>query len=136
MNIKQARDNVNQKFRYQSDGKMDVWEILDTNEDIIKGDCEDYSLTLIWLAENKNIFKFIFSLLLMKYVIWYTKTPSGTGHVITYVRSEKKFIDNIKKDFYTKKQYRDGGFKFVFPFASLLILPKLIFSYTLGPFFR
>lgn len=134
MNLDQARDIINRKFRYQADGKFDQWSVLDINSTTIQGDCEDYSLTLIWLAEDKNIFKFLFAIILMKYVIWYTKTPIGEAHAIMYNRTNKMYIDNIKKDFHTKTQYKQDGFKFIFPFVSIFILVKLLLSYTIGRF--
>jgi len=136
MDVKEARDIVNKKFVYEGDGRLDVWEVLDVDKDKIHGDCEDYSLTLIWVAENRNILKFIFALLTMKYIIWFVKTPRGVGHAITYVRKEGKYIDNIMKDFKTKDEYKKAGFKFLFPFASVLVAPKLFFSYTVGLLFR
>lgn len=135
MNIKKALKNVNKKFVYKEDGDIDVWEILDSSENKIKGDCEDYSLTFIWLAEDQNFFKFIWSILIAKYIIWYAKTPNGGGHAVTYVRENGLYVDNILKDFFTKQHYEEKGFKFVFPFISILTIFKLIFSYTVGRFF-
>lgn len=134
--LEKARDLINTKFVYKSDNALDVWEVLDIDEKTISGDCEDYSLTFIWLAEDRNFFKFIWALFIMKYVIWYVKSPRGGGHVVTYISSTNLYIDNIKKDFYTRQQYRDDGFKFVFPFISVLAFVKLIISYTIGRFFK
>lgn len=134
--LEKARDLINSKFVYKSDKSLDVWEVLDIDEKTIKGDCEDYSLTFIWLAEDKNFFKFIWALLIMKYIIWYVKSPRGVGHVVTYISSTKLYIDNIKKDFYTRQQYKDDGFKFMFPFISILVFIKLVISYTIGRFFK
>lgn len=136
MRNEKARDIVNSKFVYESDGKIDVWEVLDTDEEKIRGDCEDYSLTFIWVAEDRSILKFIFALLTAKYIIWFVKSPRDVGHVITYVRSNGMYIDNIMKDFRTKEEYKKAGFKFVFPFISVLAFIKLIFSYTIGLLFR
>jgi predicted transglutaminase-like cysteine proteinase len=136
MNIQTALKEVNEKFVYEKDGSVDVWEILDTDGAKIKGDCEDYSLTLIWLTEDQNFFKFIWSILIAKYVLWYAKTPNGGGHAITYVRKENLYVDNILKGLYTKEQYEKVGFRFYFPFISILTILKLSFSYTVGRFLK
>lgn len=126
MNIEQAKQIVNSKFSYKLDDGVDSWEVLDTSLAQIQGDCEDYALTFIWLAEDKKLIKFLWSLLIMKYVMWYVKTPNNNGHALVYIRSNRKCIDNIQKDFKTKKQYRELGYKFKFPFLSVLVFPKLL----------
>lgn len=125
MNLDQAKEIVNRKFRYQADGKFDQWSVLDINRTTIQGDCEEYALTLIWLAEDQNIFKFLLSLILMRYVIWYAKTPTGEGHAILYNRTNKMYIDNIKKDFHTKTQYKRDEFKFILPLIFPVVFIRL-----------
>jgi len=126
MNIESAKQIVNSKFTYELDEKIDSWEVLDASLEQIRGDCEDYALTFIWLVENKSLIKFLWALLSMKYIMWYVKTPNNYGHALVYIRENRKCIDNIQKDFKTKQQYKELGYKFKFPFVSVLVLPKLL----------
>ena len=50
---------LNKRFVYKSDsGRIDNWRIIKSPVGAIYGDCEDYSLTLIWLLEGKSMSRY------------------------------------------------------------------------------
>lgn len=108
-------EELNKRFKYTPD-KLDKWTIMTNSSGPLKGDCEDYSLTLIWLSEGKSFVNFVFALLFMKYVLWYCYY-NGEPHMI--VKSKGMFADNIQRK-WTKpfpKQY-----KMRFPVPSIFAL--------------
>lgn len=134
MSLDEIRRELNKKFVYTSDNGMDTWSVLETNADKIYGDCEDYVLTFVWMASDDSTLKFLWNLIFMRFVMWYAISPNDSGHAVLYVRDEEKFIDNIQQNFYTKQEFKDKGYKFVFPYASILVLPKLLLSYIIRLF--
>jgi len=121
----QAQYRLNERFYYKSDNG-ESWNIL-KSEGAISGDCEDYSLTLVWLAQGKGRVSFWLSLITMKYVLWFCKSPSGVGHLILWVRGEG-WTDNIQKRIFTKAERKKLGYKLKFPYLFPLVLLKFIVS--------
>lgn len=115
---------VNKKFKYEKDGIIDDWSVLVLNNDNIKGDCEDYSLTLLWLESKKNLITFLFFILIHKYTIVFCKTPSGVGHAILYHDGE--YIDNIMKTPVTKSVLKEAGYSMFIPFPNFAVFLKLL----------
>lgn len=93
MDFNKAQEDLNQRFSYTKD-KGESWTIL-KGDGQVKGDCEDYSLTLAWLTEDKSYLKLFWAFLTFKYIIWFCKV-SGNGHAIMYIRG-KGWTDNISK---------------------------------------
>lgn len=98
---------LNSKFVYKAD-KGESWKILKTvtNKKArqVYGDCEDYSLTLLWLLSKKSLFKFWLNILSFRYVLWFCKYEDEF-HVI--LKHKNKYVDNIQKKWIDKlpKQY-------------------------------
>lgn len=90
---------LNQRFRYKYDkdqyGRREHWAIMTNESGPLVGDCEDYSLTLLWYLEGKslkNMFKALFS---RKAEMWFCKGERGIGHAV--LKYEGKWIDNNKQ---------------------------------------
>jgi predicted transglutaminase-like cysteine proteinase len=134
MNIKESLDIVNKKFKYKNDTKyFDNWKIIyDKNSESWEGDCEDYSLTVIWVYSNNSIFKFIYNLITFKFLLWYVKAPNGEGHIVT--RYNNLYFDNIQQKLVTKSELKD--YKFVYPMIFPLVFTKMIISYIVGLIIR
>jgi len=129
----QAQIDLNGRFKYTSDGKLDSWQIL-KSEGILKGDCEDYSLTLIWLSEGKSTMRFWLALLTFKYLIWYCKSPSGVGHACLWVRG-RGWTDNIQRKVLKDYKAMNGkGYKLVFPYVVPIVLLKMLIGKVLRAF--
>jgi hypothetical protein len=126
-----ALNTINQAFVYQPDPKIygipiDTWRIISKDW---KGDCEDYSLTVIWLYSDRNIFKFIWNILSIRFLIYFVSLSNGEKHVVT--RFESKYFDNIQQKLVTKEELEKQGYRFIFPMISPIVFGKLFVSYVL-----
>ena len=92
------QQNLNARFYYRADSG-ESWRILKDLGDVY-GDCEDYSLTLIWMREGRSMWRFWWSLITFKYVLFYATVPSG-GHVVVRRRGGE-WTDNIVRSWVTK----------------------------------
>ena len=127
MDLERAKEIVNRKFRYQADGKLDQWSILDINSSEIKGDCEDYALTVVWLMSDRKIWKFLYNLLLNpKLSIWIVTTKRGNGHAI--LEYDTFFVDNIQRKWFIKTDPAYKEYKWRFKMFPPLILGKFLVS--------
>ena len=126
--IDDAIQELNSKFQYEKDGKIDVWRIL-YGDSPWRGDCEDYSLTLLWLLSDRNLFKFLLDILTFKYLMWYVVIKSnGEGHAI--VKIDGSYYDNIHKGAIPVDKLQRYSFKY--PIIFPLVYIRLLFSYTVG----
>jgi predicted transglutaminase-like cysteine proteinase len=129
--LQTSLDKINEHFVYQADPKLfgklqlDVWKIITKDW---KGDCEDYSLTVIWLYSDRNIFKFLWNIISMNFILHFTKAPNEEGHVVTEMRGSRLYFDNIQRKLVTKDDLIRQGYKFVFPMIHPILLAKAIFS--------
>jgi hypothetical protein len=86
MDIKQAIDTVNQKFHYQSDPRSfftDYWFVMQEKDGQLRGDCDDYSVTVLWYLCNENFWTFIWNVLVLhRYRLHRVETATGEYHVI------------------------------------------------------
>lgn len=111
---------LNGRFTYAPDDG-DHWRILDA-EGPVSGDCEDYSLTLVWLWEGRSMLRFWWSLITLKYVFWHCRSPTGEGHLVTWCRG-LGWTDNIQGELIDAlpKGYR-LRFPYLFPLVALKFL--------------
>ena len=104
-------DRINHNFIYQYDrdqyGKPDRWKIMEGPQYV--GDCEDYSLTVLWHIAGKSWFKFwllqvigVASLRLCKI--------HESHHIV--LRYKGQYIDNIQQQWVKKQDMVDLGYKF------------------------
>ena len=109
---------LNRRFVYQGDGKFDTWEIL--NQDgKLKGDCDDYASTALYVVEDCSVGSWWKSLITFKAVIWYVKTDTKEGHAMLW-HKDYGYIDSI-----TKKWSKTAPFKKVFPYVVPLVAFKM-----------
>lgn len=129
MNIQEALKLLNSKFIYRLDDGLDNWKIM-KGPDKWHGDCEDYSLTLMWLLSNKSILRLLWNILIFKYIMWFVRLPSGENHAV--VKIDGLFYDNVQKKGVTDTYMKRSGYKFLFP----MIPPLIYFKMLLGVLFR
>ena len=103
---------LNKKFKYRKDsdlyGKRDAWFIM--KQPPYVGDCEDYSLTLLYNLKDRSLLKMFLSLLIRESKILRC-TVNGNGHAV--LRYRGKYIDNNFKEWTTKKDMQErGNYKF------------------------
>ena len=124
MNIEDSISTINRKFKYRNDFKwFDTWRILENNQTIWEGDCEDYSLTVIWLYSDKNAMKFIWNIVSFRFLIWYAVLGNGEGHAVT--RYGDMYFDNIQRKLVSLDKLKADGYRFVFPYVFPLLFLKL-----------
>jgi len=103
---------LNSKFIYTTDkeqyGTYEYWIELDLNREKVKGDCEDYALTI-----KKEFGGMIY---ICKY--------KGSGHAILKLKNGQ-FVDNIQKRPVDKL---DKHYTLVIPFPEPFVLIKKIMS--------
>lgn len=128
MNTKDALALLNQKFVYKAD-KGESWKIIkEVSDPIIKsiyGDCEDYSLTLLWLISDKSLKKFWWNIISMKYVLWFCKYDKEF-HVV--LKHNGECVDNIQKKWTAElpEEYT-MLYPMVFPIVALKFLVTKVF---------
>jgi predicted transglutaminase-like cysteine proteinase len=107
-------DHINANFTYQYDrdqyGKPDRWKIMEGPQYV--GDCEDYSLTVLWHIAGKSWFKFWWLQLTGKAALKRCQVRSGEYHII--LRYGDLCIDNIQQRWTTQAYMEDQGYNFVF----------------------
>lgn len=131
MTIDGALKMLNARFVYKNDKYkyIDVWTVMH-GDGKWEGDCEDYSITLMWLISNSNVFKFLWNILIFKHLMWFVKAPSGEGHAI--VKIDGMYYDNIQRKATSEEDLKKKGYKFVFPMVFPFVYSKLLLSYTIG----
>ena len=89
------------EFSYSSDGFLDSWKIHSRRgaDGRIRGDCEDFALTLAWRLAGESWFRLLWHLLSLKSVIWHVTSVQkdgsrGGGHVALWHRGSG-WADNI-----------------------------------------
>jgi len=106
-------------FLYVPD-KKDKWQVLSPDVDgQYKGDCEDFSLTLLWTLSGKSWLKLWLRVLTLQSMFWFCKIK-GEGHVMLW-HKKKGWIDNT-----TLVWSKAPPHKKIFPYVAPLLLLSLI----------
>jgi hypothetical protein len=88
-------------FKYESDGKIDTWTILQPNADgEYVGDCDDFALTALYLSTG-SLWRFWFELIFGSAKVCYVVTYTGGGHAV--LRYKGQYIDNWSLTWVTKE---------------------------------
>lgn len=73
------------RYRYESD-LTDRWTLLD-GDGIVRGDCEDFTYTVLWLIADKSWMNFWWLLFSCQAMFWRTNIPkTGQPHAMLWVR--------------------------------------------------
>lgn len=81
------------RFEWISDGRLDSWRILDAPSGPLQGDCDDFAVTALWLAEGRSMWRFWWAILTFRAVFWLVKGRSWGSHVVLWHRRHG-WIDN------------------------------------------
>ena len=122
---------LNKKFKYRKDrdqyGQRDAWYVM-THEPY-HGDCEDYSLTLLFNLKDRKWEKFLLSLLIRESKICHCKVR-GRGHAV--LKYKGRYIDNIQKKWCTKAYMENREYVF----SSWLYIPYQVVIKLIIGFFK
>jgi hypothetical protein len=100
---------------------------MDLKGEMLQGDCDDYTVTLMYLLSGESTKKMLWGLATLQFVPWFCRLPDGQYHVALWVRGEG-WIDNVQKKFTkTKPKY-----KWYFPYPFPVVMLKM----ALGRIFR
>lgn len=122
-NIKACVEHVHDNFQYRTDKYkyFDFYNIMKMDGGKFTGDCEDFSLTVLWFYYGQSWWKFILNVLILhRSFLWHARTSTGGGHAIGYC--DGVYFDNWSRVTYpSKKVMRMSlGHKFIIPlFAPL-----------------
>ena len=115
--------SLNGRFTYRAD-KGESWRIMGGNGPV-SGDCEDYSLTLVWLYEGRSIWRFWWALVTFKYVLWHCLSPGGAGHAVVWCRG-RGWTDNIQRQLVSRGDLKAKGYRLRFPYLFPLVALKFL----------
>ncbi len=123
MDYLSAQVDLNNRFAYRAD-KGECWRIL-KGRGPVRGDCEDYALTLIWLIEARSMWRFWCALITFKYVLWYCRSPRGAGHVVAWCRGVG-WTDNIQRRAVSRHDLKAKGYRLIIPYLFPLVGLKML----------
>jgi len=112
-------------FKYTSDGKLDNWRIMPMED--LRGDCDDYAVTALYLSCNGSLLQFWFKLITFQAILWHTKSPAGGGHLVLWLRGHG-YIDNWDRKWVSRNYMRRAGYKFLFPWLAPFVAMKMFFG--------
>lgn len=120
---------LNKSFKYVKDsdqfGSRDAWYIMKWPP--YEGDCEDYSLTLLYNLKDRSVTKLLLSLLIRESKICFCKVD-GVGHAVLYHKGQ--YIDNIQRSWVSKKFMQDAGYEFSFlMYLPYMVIIKLVMGF-------
>jgi hypothetical protein len=135
MNVVEAVDYVSSRFRYLYDKKMiigDSWFVMDERNRIMRGDCDDFAITCLWLICDRNIFKFIWNVLILhRYRTYLAITTTNERHLVGYAKG--LWFDNWSKEAMSKDAFlQRTNHKIKYPIFS----PAIMFYLLIGLFYR
>ena len=132
MYIKRVLDNIASKFKYRADPKFfDYWTVMKENNGIMEGDCDDFSMTVLWMLCDRNFFIFVWNVMILhRYRLYFVKTITGERHMVGYAHG--LWFDNWTKCALPKEEFIDKTkHKIYFFWPSPLMIPYLILGLVL-----
>lgn len=119
-----ANELVRQRFVYRAE-KGDPWRVLNTRgSGAIKGDCEDYSCTVLWLMCDRSIWRFLGEFLTGKARMWFCISPAGERHHV--LEAGGLYLDNLRKAWGSREEYNRSGYRFKHAHNPLVAMVRLI----------
>ncbi|PHS43429.1 MAG: hypothetical protein COB05_18215 [Marinobacter sp.] len=115
--------DLNARFTYTPD-QGERWKILKARTGPLRGDCEDYSLTLLWMLSGRSMVRFWLNILSFRYTFWYC-TFEGEGHFVMY-RIGHGWIDNIQRRYVRKLP---NGYRLRYPLLAPAIVVKFAWAW-------
>jgi hypothetical protein len=107
------------RFQWVHDGKIDSFRILDAPEGPLVGDCDDFAVTALWIAEGRLMRRFWWALLSRRAVLWYVAGEGFASHVVLHHKIHG-WIDNQNPTWGEKRHTRR------FPAPVLWVMAKML----------
>ena len=105
-------EQVSAKFVYTPDPKpfpFDYWFVMKERNGELKGDCDDFSITILWLLCNSSLLSFIWNVLILHRFKLHRVMALNGYHIVGEV--DGLFFDNWtkralpKEEFYTSTKH-------------------------------
>ena len=101
--------NFTENFVYKYDPSYDQWRILKLEDGKYQGDCEDYSLSVLYYVVcDESLFAFWYQLIFGQAKIHYV--DNNGGHAV--LQLDGMYIDNWTKDWVSREHMESLGHKF------------------------
>lgn len=98
-----------ERYVYKYDPSYDQWRILKLEDGKYQGDCEDFSLSVLYYVIcNESLFAFWYQLIFGKAKIHYV--DNNGGHAV--LQWDGMYIDNWTKDWVSREHMESLGHKF------------------------
>lgn len=114
-----ALSDLLRRFRYTHDAR-DRWTIMDNPTGPLRGDCEDFALTALWLLCGKSRARMHWWVLTGKAAIWHVRSGNDP-HAALWVRG-RGWIDNQFQHFGPRR------FPKVFPYLWPMFAAAMVFK--------
>jgi hypothetical protein len=116
---KDDTDAFIKRFVWTPDGKLDSFRILSDELGKLRGDCDDFAVTALYEVEGKSLWRFWWSLITLRAVLWYVKGEGFASHMVLY-HKHLGWIDNQYPEWGDKKHTL--RFPTLFPWVALKML--------------
>jgi len=121
-----ALDNIQSRFIYTKDGRVDTWVVTKGNGPI-EDDCDGYALTMLWKLSGENWFRFWWLQITFQACIWYVTSYNGNGHAALWYKGW--WTDNMEDGWYKTRHMRH---KRRLPYYAPMVLLKMFVGKVLG----
>lgn len=133
MDIKKAVQQVAEVFVYSADPKIfDYWSVMRVRAGKMRGDCDDFAFTSMWLACDRSALKLFYRLgITHEYRMIRAITPQGQKHWVGYAHGV--YFDNWTRQALPKSEFLEHT---KHKLLGLLPSPLMIIPVVLGFFLR
>ncbi len=115
--------DFNRYFIWTPDGRIDNWKII--KDFPLRGDCEDYAATVLWIESDESILKWWWKVLTLQAIFWVVKDYNGNNHCVLWLK-DKGWIDSQNK-FWHKNTFPDRKYPVIAPALLIkLLLGKIM----------
>lgn len=103
--------------------KRDRWTLLDAPKGPLRGDCEDFAYTTLWLLSGKSWARFWWLVCTFQAVFWFTRVHGkGEKHVMLWVRG-KGFTGSLHPE-WSAKPHHPRMVPYIAPILAFVLLVK------------
>lgn len=85
------------RFVWTQDG-IDTYRILSAPKGKLRGDCDDFAVTVLWMVDGRSMWRFWWSLITFRAILWRVKGEGFASHMVLYHR-KWGYIDNQNPEF-------------------------------------
>jgi len=123
--------NTLYNYKHDPDGR-DLWRVIKPVEEVYRGDCEDYALSVLYYVIcQESWLKFWWLLITFEAKLCYVTTKNGGGHAV--LRYGDMYIDNWTQDWVSKAQMEMLGHQFhTWKFIPTTVAIKMVMAKLRG----